>query len=353
MMKRTLQTGTLATLAAGLVFASVGCSGSSDSSATTANSASSSTASATGKTVSGTVTIDGSSTVFPIVNSMGEDFRKANGQVKVVVSKSGTGSGMAKFERGEIDIASASRPITASEVDALKKANIDFVEVPIANDGVCVVVNPKNTSVTSFTPAELKKAWAKDSKVATWADWKAGWPAQKVNFYGPTDNHGTYEYFTEAIDGKKGNIRTDYQANQDYNVVVRSVAGDVNGIGYMGLNYYQENKETLKVVPIDNGKGPVAPSEQTVDDGTYAPLSRPLFIYVSKKALARPEVAAFVKFALSEDGMGDVKEAKYVVLPKEVLDLVKKRVEDQTTGTSFAGVTPGTPLKDILSKPAK
>jgi phosphate transport system substrate-binding protein len=356
MTNTSLKTASLTLLATGLVLAGMGCgssSNSTDSTTTTTGStptASNSPTPAAGGNLSGTVTIDGSSTVYPIVNAMGEDFSKANSQVKTVVNKSGTGSGMQKFERGEIDIATASRPITGSEIEALKKANIDFLEIPVANDGVCVVVNPKNSSITSLTPADLKKAWNDASTVKTWADWHAGWPAAKINFYGPTSNHGTYEYFTETIDGKKGNIRKDAQMNQDYNVIVQEVAGDANGIGYMGLNYYIQNKDKVKIVPIDGGKGPITPSEATVTDGTYAPLSRPLFIYVSKKAYARPEVQAFLKFALSDDGKNDVKEANYVVLPKDALDLIQKRVTDQTTGSVFTSVGPGVSVSQALSK---
>ncbi len=298
----------------------------------------------------GSLTVDGSSTVFPIVNAMGEDFKKANPGVKVTINKSGTGSGMQKFGRGEIDVATASRPIEQKEVDALAKANIDFIEIPVAYDGVCVVVNPKNTFITSLTPDDLKKAWSDGSTVKTWADMKSGWPAKEIKFYGPTNNHGTYEYFTEAINKKKGNIRNDYQANQEYNVIVQSIAGDENGIGYVGFNYYAENKDKLKVVSIDAGKGPVAPSEESVTNGTYTPLSRPLFIYVSKKAMDRPEVKAFVDFALGESGMAAVKESNMVQLPKEALDAVKKHVSEGKLGSAFMGVAPGMTIQQVLAK---
>ncbi len=345
-MKTSLKIGTLALATVSTILLMAGC-GSGES--TTATATTSDAKPAATSPVAGNVKIDGSSTVFPIVDAMGEDFGKANPSVKVVVNKSGTGSGFQKFIRGDIDIATASRPIKQSEEDDLKKASIDFLEIPIAYDGVCVVVNPANTAFASLTPADLKKAWAEGSTVKTWADWHAGWPAETINFYGPTDNHGTYEYFTEAIDGKKGNIRKDYQANQDYNVVIQSIAGDKNGIGYVGLNYYVQNKDKVKVIPIDSGKGPVTPSEETVDDGTYTPLSRPLFIYVNKKSYARPEIKAFVDYALSTHGSDAVKEANYVVLPKDVLDIVTKRATAGTAGSLFDKAKPGTPTAQVLA----
>lgn len=303
----------------------------------------------TGSKLSGTIKIDGSSTVFPIVDPMGEDFHDAHPGVTPVVNKSGTGSGFQKFIRGDIDIATASRPITSSEEDSLKKANIDFIEVPIAYDGVCIVVNPANTAVSSLTPAQLKLAWDEDSKVGSWADLNPAWPRQKINFYGPSDNHGTYEFFTETIDGKKADIRTDYQANQDYNVIIQNVAGDKDGIGYCGLNYYLENRDKVRAVAIDGGKGPVMPSEQSVDDGTYTPLSRPLFLYVNKAAYARPEVRAFVDYALGPGGASAIQEAKYVALPESVLAQVKKRLRSQSTGSIFEKAAPGESTADVLA----
>ena len=303
--------------------------------------------------LTGSLSIDGSTTVFPIINQMGEDFGKANKDVKVTTNKSGTGSGMQKFGRGEIEIATASRPIAAKEIDALKKANIDFIEIPIAYDGVSVVVNPANTWLTSISADDLKKAWDQDSKVATWADIKAGLPADKINFYGPSSNHGTFEYFTEAINKKKGAIRKDVQSNQEYTAIVTSVAGDKNGIAYVGYNYYAENKDKIKIVPVDGGKGPVEPSEKTIADGTYAPLSRPLFLYVSKKAYdTKPEVKAFVEYALTDAGLAAVTDAKYVLLPKEAIDAVRKHVADGTIGSLFQGVKPGMTITEVLAKEA-
>lgn len=340
-----LSLGLLATVSLSLV--GCGNSGSGTEEKSTGAAATGSSGSKPTAELNGSVTLDGSSTVFPIANVMGEDFMDANGGVKVTVNKSGTGSGMQKFSRGEIDIATASRPIEQKEVDALKAANIDFIEIPIAYDGVSVIVNKANP-VAKLTPAQLKSAW---STAATVNDWTGlGGPAGKIAFYGPSDNHGTYEYFTEAIDGKKGDIRKDYQANQDYNVVVQSVAGDKNGIGYVGFNYYIENQDKVKAVPIDAGKGPIAPSEATIADGTYAPLSRPLFLYVSKKAYDRPEVKAFVDFAIGDGGLKAVKEAKYVPLPADALASVKKHVADGKTGSLFIDAKPGDSVTTLLGK---
>lgn len=349
-MKTLFKFGIAALVALGGVLA--GCnSGTKDAStaASTTATTTGSTPDATTAQAGGQITIDGSSTVFPIANAMGEDFKKAQG-TNVVVNKSGTGSGMQKFLRGEIDIASASRPITPAEDAALKKAGMDYLEIPVAYDGVCIVVNTANTWVKKLTPADLMKGWNSKSTVKTWADWSAGWPASKINFYGPSENHGTYEYFTEAADKKKGDIRKDYQSNQDYNVVVQSVAGDKDGIGYMGFNYYAENKDKVKIVPIDSGKGPVEPSEKTIIDGSYSPFSRPLFMYVSKKSYDRPEVKKFVDYVLGADGAAAVKEAKYVALAADVVSAVSARISAGKTGSLFMNVTPGTPVSQVLTK---
>lgn len=347
MLIPTLRLGLVASALAGLIIVS-GCGSNASADQSPASGEGGQLASSDAK-LSGKIKIDGSETVFPIVDAMGEDFKDANQSVTPVVNKSGTGSGFQKFIRGDIDIATASRPITPSEEDSLKKANIEFLEIPIAYDGVCIVVNPANSSVSSLTPAQLKQAWQEGSRVGTWADLHAGWPAEKINFYGPTDVHGTYDYFTETIDGKKSNIRTDYQQNADYNVVIQDVAGDKDGIGYCGLNYYLENQDKVKAVAIDGGKGPVLPSEQSVDDGAYTPLSRPLFIYVNKAAYARPEVKAFVDYALGPGGASAIKEAKYVALPDKVLGDVKKRVETQTAGSIFDRTKPGESTADVLA----
>jgi len=299
----------------------------------------------------GSLTIDGSTTVFPVVQAMGEDFHEDNPSYSVTINKSGTGSGLQKFERGEIDIAAASRPIDPKEDADLKAKGIDYIEVPIAYDGISVVVNPENSWVDSLTISELRHAWNLTSGVKLWSDIRPSFPKEKITFHGPTDNHGTYEYFTEAIDGKKGDIREDCQKDQEYNSIIQAIAGDRGAIGYVGFNYYDQNRDKVKIVPIDAGKSPVVPSTETIANGTYAPLSRPLFLYISKVGYdTKPQVKAFVQFALSVKGENDVKESSYVVLPKELRDAIARHLAAETTGTLFSGATPGTKLSDLYTK---
>ena len=253
----------------------------------------------TGKKMAGSVKIDGSSTVFPISEAMAEEFRKIHPDVKVTVGESGTTGGMKKFVPGEIDIADASRPIKKEEVEGVQKRGDDVIEFPVAYDGLSVVIHKDNTWAGSMTVAELKKLWEPTSTVKKWSDIRAGWPDQPVKLYGPGTASGTFEYFTEVIVGKSKSSRADFTASEDDNVLVKGVAGDKNSLGYFGYVYFLHNKDKMKVVSVDAGKGAVTPSEQTIKDGSYKPLSRPIFIYVSKKALERPEVKEFVKFYLS------------------------------------------------------
>ncbi len=293
----------------------------------------------------GEVKIDGSSTVYPIVSLLAEDFGKTSGS-KVTVNKAGTGSGFQKFSRGEIDIATASRPIEEKEVKALAEKSIEFIEIPIAYDGVSVIVNPANAWATDLSVDDLKKAWGEDSTVKLWSDINPAFPKEPVTFYGPTDNHGTYEYFTEAINKKKNAIRKEYQPNQEYTAIVKSIEGDKGGIAFVGFNYYEENKGKVKAVKI----GGVEPSTESIATGTYKPLSRPLFIYVNKKALERKEVKAFVEFAMGDKGKAAVKEASYVQLPTAFADAVKKHADAAEVGTKFAGYKPGMDPASLYNK---
>lgn len=292
----------------------------------------------------GGVNIDGSTTVYPIAQAQGEDFGKANGGIKVAVTKSGTGSGFKKFIAGEIDICTASRPIEDKEDAQCKEKGIEYVELPIAYDGVSVVVNKDNAAVSDMTVDELKKAWGPDSTVKTWADIRAGLPAENITFYGPTDNHGTYEYFTEKACGKKNAIRKEYQPNQEYNAIIQAVSTDKNGFAYVGYSYYIENKDKVKVVKI-NG---VEPTPETIANGTYAPLGRTLFYYVNKKSLARPEVQKFLEFALSEEGLKRVTEVDYVALPAEAYEMVRSRFKAGKSGSIFMKPEAGKSTVDIL-----
>lgn len=264
--------------------------------------------------LTGTIKIDGSSTVFPITEAAAEEFQKANPGVQVTVGVSGTGGGFKKFTAGETDISDASRPIKDKEKEAAKAKNIDYLEIPVAYDGLSVVVSKENSFIDKLTVDELKKIWEPESKVKKWSDVRAGWPQEEIKLYGPGTDSGTFEYFTEAIVGEAKKSRPDYTASEDDNVLVQGIAGDKNSLGYFGFSYFEENQDKLKLVPIDTGDGKaIAPSAETIKDGTYKPLSRPLFIYVAKSSLEKPEVKAFVKFYL-ENAPELTKSVYYVPL---------------------------------------
>jgi len=254
--------------------------------------------------LSGTIEIDGSSTVHPLTEAIAEEFGAANPDVRVPIGTGGTGAGFKRFATGEIAIANASRPIKDTEAEELKKNNVEYNEVLVAYDGLSVVVNPENDFVDKLTVDELKKIYEPNSKVKTWADVREGWPAEEIKIYSPGTDHGTFDYFTEAINGEAQSSRNDSQItfSADTNAVVQGVAGDKNSIGYFGFSFYEENQDKLKLVPIDNGTATVSPSMETIKDNSYAPLSRPLYIYVSKKEMERPEVKAFVDFYLENAG---------------------------------------------------
>jgi phosphate transport system substrate-binding protein len=264
------------------------------------------------------VRIDGSSTVYPVTEAVAEDFQKAKKQrVKVTVGISGTGGGFKKFCRGEIDIADASRPILKREMEDCKAAGIEYLELPVAFDALTVVVNPRNSFVRRLTLAELKKMWAPaaQGKVTRWNQVNPQWPDQPMKLFGPGADSGTFDYFTEAVVGKSKSSRGDFTASEDDNVLVQGVSRDVNGLGYFGFAYYVENQDKLKAVPIVNENGQaVAPSMEAVENGTYTPLARPIFIYVSARSLAKPEVKEFVQYYLA-NGAKLAKEVKYVPLP--------------------------------------
>lgn len=273
-----------------------------------------------GTELSGKISIDGSSTVFPISEAIGEEYDEAQPGVKVVVNSSGTGGGFKKFVNGETDINDASRSIKDKEVKLCKENNVEYKELTVAYDGLAVVINPKNSWASTMTVAELKKLWEPAAKgvVTKWSDIRADWPAEDIKLYGPGTASGTFDYFTHAINGEEGASRSDYSPNEDDNVLVNGVANDVNALGYFGLAYYEENADKLQLVAVDGGKGPVKPSLETVKSGTYAPLSRPLFIYVSSTAVKKAEVKDFVQFYLtnakniaSEVGYIPLKDSEY------------------------------------------
>ena len=287
------------------------------------------------------IKIDGSSTVYPITEAVAEEFQKAKkGAIKVTVGISGTGGGFKKFCRGETDISDASRPILKKEMDLCKENGIKYVELPVAFDALTVVINPKNDWIGSMTVEELKKMWepAAQGKVMKWSDVNPKWPNHKLSMFGPGADSGTFDYFTDAINGKEKASRGDFTASEDDNVLVQGVARDKYAIGYFGLAYYVENKDKLKAVPIVN-KGTtkaVLPSLDTVMDGTYQPLARPIFIYVAEKALTRPEVKEFVTYYLS-NAAKLTKQVGYVPLSKAHYDQAMKNFNGKKLGTGFGG----------------
>lgn len=278
-----------------------------------------------GDQISGTVEIDGSSTVYPVSEAVAEEFRNVQPNVRVTVGSSGTGAGFKKFARGETDISDASRSIKDSEKQNLQENNIEYKELTVALDGISVVVNPENDWINSITVDQLKQIWKPDSKVKKWSDINPDWPDEDIHLYGPNTAHGTYDFFTEEIMGESGASRGDFNAVSDYNVAVQGISTDKYALGYFGLAYYEENQSKLKLLPVDDGDGnPVAPSLETVKNGTYKPLSRPLFIYVRKSSAAEPQVQAFVDFYLKNAGKLS-KEIGYIPLPEsEYTDQLKE-----------------------------
>ena len=298
------------------------------------------------------IKIDGSSTVYPITEAVAEEFQKAQ-KIKVTVGESGTGGGFKKFCRGETDISNASRPIAQKEIDACKEAGIQYIELPIAYDALTVVVNSKNDWVKSITVDELKKIWGPGSKVKNWKEVNPAYPDKKMGLYGPGTASGTFDYFSEAINGKSKAHRTDYTPSEDDNVLVQGVSGNVGGMAYFGMAYYEENKDKLRAIPVaaKAGSPGVLPSVKTVEDGSYQPLARPIFIYVNATAAAfKPEVKAFVNFYL-ENAPALVKEVKYVPLPTEDYTAVKAHFKALKPGTGFGGKNEvGIKIADLLSR---
>jgi phosphate transport system substrate-binding protein len=301
------------------------------------------------------ITIDGSSTVFPVSEAAAEEFQKTKPTVKVTVGQSGTGGGFKKFVRGETEISDASRPILQKEIDEAKAHGIEYIELPICFDALTVVISKDNDWVDHMTTAELKKMWDKESKgqVTKWSDIRQGWPDEKFVLFGPGTDSGTFDYFTEAINGKAGRSRDDYTASEDDNVLVRGVIDNKFGLGYFGYAYYAAHKDKLKAVRILDEKGkakkPVEPGAEAIREGTYTPLSRPLFIYVSKKAIeAHPEVREFAEFYL-KNAATLARRKKYVPLPPKAYQMCQERLAKRQAGTGFGGKQEvGLPIEAIL-----
>jgi phosphate transport system substrate-binding protein len=304
------------------------------------------------------VKIDGSSTVFPITEAVAEDFQKAKkGAIKVTVGISGTGGGFKKLCRGEIDLSGASRPILKKEMEACKQAGIQYIELPVAYDALTVVVNPKNDWLKSITVDELKKMWepGAQGQITTWKQVNPAWPDTALKLFGPGADSGTFDYFTEAVVGKAKSSRGDFTASEDDNVLVQGVSRDKGALGYFGYAYYAENMKKLKAVPIVEkaGKKPVLPSMETVKDGTYQPLARPIFIYVNAKSVDKPEVKEFVDYYLNQ-APKLTKAVKYVPLPDKAYALAKDNFKKKKTGTGFGGEPEvGVSVEDLLKREGK
>ncbi|MDS3860457.1 PstS family phosphate ABC transporter substrate-binding protein [Thermosynechococcaceae cyanobacterium BACA0444] len=301
-----------------------------------------------------TVKIDGSSTVFPITEAIAESFQKSTGgKTRVTVGVSGTGGGFKKFCRGETDISNASRPILSKEIADCKAAGINFIELPVVYDALTVVINPKNTWASNLTTAELKKIWEPGSKVNNWSQVRAGFPNVPLKLFSPGADSGTFDYFTEAINGKSKQIRKDFTGSEDDNVLVQGVSRDRGALGYFGLSYYLENKSKVKAVGVNSGKGPVMPSAKAVLDGTYRPLSRPLFIYVSSKAASRPEVKQFVTYYMNNAAPA-AKKVGMVALPASAYKTILANFNKGRVGTVFGGEEAvGLTIAELLKREAR
>ena len=303
------------------------------------------------------IKIDGSSTVFPITEAVAEEYQIQNrGKIRVTVGISGTGGGFKKFCRGETDIPDASRPILTAEMEACRAAGVKYYELPIAYDALTVVVNPQNTWVTQLTIPELKKIWepAAQGKIKTWNQINPKWPKEPLMLFGPGSDSGTFDYFTEAVVGKAKSSRGDYTGSEDDNVLVQGVASNKGALGYFGYAYYQPNADKLKAVPVVNKAGKaIMPSLDNVVNGSYAPLSRPIFIYVSEAAGKKPDVRQFVNYYLRES-VPLIEEVKYVPLPKQAYDLAAKHFAEGKLGTGFGGVPEvGLKVEELLAREAK
>ncbi len=278
-----------------------------------------------GGELTGTVSLDGSSTVYPISEAVAEEFMGVAPRVRVTVGVSGTGGGFKKFLAQETDINDASRTIKESEMATAEANGIHYLEIPVAFDGLSVVVSRNNDWVDYLTVEELQMIWQPGSMVDSWDDIRPEWPSEPIRLYGPGTDSGTFDYFTEAVNGESGASRPDYTASEDDNVLVQGISGDENSLGFFGYAYYIENQDKLKVVPIDGGNGPVTPNAVTINDGTYSPLSRPIFIYLNTASLERQEVRTFVDFYIDNAG-ALANEVGYIELPEEMYQEARDQV---------------------------
>ncbi len=308
--------------------------------------------------LSGLIKVDGSSTVYPITEAVAEEFQNEYPGSRITVGISGTGGGFKKFGNGETDITNASRPIKPTEVELCKENKIEYIELPVAYDALAVVVNPDNFWCNYITVKELKKLWEPEAqgKITRWSQVREGWPDEEIHLFGAGVDSGTYDYFTEAIVGKEHASRGDYTASEDDNVLAQGIATDKLALGFFGLAYYEENQDKLKVVSVDderpeNGEGPILPSKETVENNTYQPLARPLFIYISKQSAEKPEIEKFIEFYLANGGPL-VLEVGYIPLPANAYALAWDRFTRRVTGSIFGGEGSqiGVSIETLLSK---
>ena len=319
-MRRIRDAGRLTPLILGVVLTGVACGG---------NTASGKS----GEGLSGTIRVDGSSTVGPLTEAAAEAFQQQNPAVQVTVGISGTGGGFEKFCNGETDISDASRPIESDEANACAANDISYAEVQVANDGLALVVNPENTWARCLTVDQLNAIWEKGSTVDNWNQIDPTFPDVPLELFGPGTDSGTFDYFTGAINGEEGNSRTDYTGTEDDNVTVQGVAGSKGGLGYFGLSYYEANTDKLKVLEVDGGKGCVTPDTSTVQAGEYTPLSRPLFIYPKDSSLARPEVDEFIRYYI-DNAESVAQQAQFVPMTSEQTSKAKHAIEGLLASTS-------------------
>ncbi|HEY6085022.1 MAG TPA: PstS family phosphate ABC transporter substrate-binding protein [Nitrospira sp.] len=302
------------------------------------------------------IKVDGSSTVFPITEAMAEEFQKeTRGGVRVTVGISGTGGGFKKFCRGETDVQDASRPVSTAEMEACRASGIQYFELPVAFDALTVAVSPQATWIDGVTVAELKQMWEPQAqgRILKWNQIRSTWPDIPIKLFGAGSDSGTFDYFTEAVVGKAKASRGDYTASEDDNTLVQGISNDKHALGYIPYAYYEPNKKRLKAIAVDGGNGPVLPSRETVENGSYQPLSRPMFIYVNSKSAGKPEVKRFVEFYLAQ-APALVPQVKYVPLPKEAYSLALSHFENGKLGTAFQGTsTVGMKIEDLLRREAK
>ena len=289
------------------------------------------------------ISVDGSSTVFPITEAVAEEFGAlTGGTVRVTVGVSGTGGGFKKFCNGETDITDASRPIKASEVELCAEEGIEFIEIPVAIDGLTVMVHLDNNFVECITVEELSTMWSPEAEdeVTRWNQVRPNWPDASIRLYGPGVDSGTFDYFTLVVNGEVQASRGDFTASEDDNVLVHGISGDKNSLGFFGYAYFAENAGRLKAVEIDGGSGCVEPTRENINNGTYSPLSRPLFIYVAQAAAREVYIKEFVRFYLSDEGQELVNDVGYIAYPAQVTELALTRFENGRTGTLFGGDNP-------------